>query len=72
MLLEDLGDRLVVSVRDQGPGIPAGRLEQAAAEGRMGVAGSIRGRIESLGGTAALASLPSGTEWELTIPKDAP
>jgi signal transduction histidine kinase len=70
VLLEDLGDRLVVSVRDQGPGIPAGRLEQAAAEGRMGVAGSIRGRIESLGGVAVLASLPSGTEWELTIPRE--
>jgi len=70
VLLEDVGDRLVVSVRDEGPGIPAGRLEQAAAEGRMGVAGSIRGRIESLGGRAELASLPSGTEWEFTIPKD--
>lgn len=72
VLLEDLGDELVVSVRDEGPGIPAGRLEQAAAEGRMGVAGSIRGRIESLGGTAVLASLPSGTEWEFRVPKDAP
>ncbi|MFL6173829.1 MAG: MacS family sensor histidine kinase [Marmoricola sp.] len=72
VLLEDLGDHVVVSVRDEGPGIPAGRLEQAAAEGRMGVSGSIRGRIESLGGTAELASLPSGTEWELTIPKVTP
>ncbi|MFL6023290.1 MAG: MacS family sensor histidine kinase [Marmoricola sp.] len=71
VLLEDLGDQLVVSVRDQGPGIPTGRLEQAAAEGRMGVSGSIRSRIESLGGVADLASLPSGTEWEFRIPKDA-
>jgi len=72
VLLEDLGDELVISVRDEGPGIPAGRLEQAAAEGRMGVAGSIRGRIESLGGTAELASLPTGTEWEFRLPKAAP
>jgi len=69
VLLEDLGDEVVVSVRDQGPGIPAGRLEQAAAEGRMGVAGSIRGRITALGGTAELTSLPSGTEWEFRIPR---
>lgn len=72
VLLEDLGHELVVSVRDQGPGIPAGRLEQAAADGRMGVAGSIRGRISALGGAAELASLPSGTEWEFRIPREEP
>ena len=38
-------------VRDEGPGIPDGRLEQAAAEGRLGVRESIRGRIADLGGT---------------------
>jgi len=71
VLLEDLGAEVVVSVRDQGSGIPAGRLEQAAAEGRLGVAGSIRDRIESLGGIADLVSSPSGTEWELRIPREA-
>ncbi len=50
VLLEDLGDRWVVSVRDDGPGIGPGRLEEAAAEGRLGVAQSIVGRMADLGG----------------------
>ncbi len=45
VLVEELGDRVVVTVRDEGPGIAAGRLEEARAEGRLGVAGSIRGRM---------------------------
>ncbi|KQY63932.1 histidine kinase [Nocardioides sp. Root151] len=70
VLLEDLGDRIVVSVRDEGPGIPEGRLEAADADGRLGVSESIRGRIRDLGGTAELFSTPgTGTEWEFTIPR---
>ena len=69
VLLEDLGDRLVVSVRDEGPGIPEGRLEEAMAEGRLGVSESIRGRIRDLGGTAAVTTGSFGTEWEFTVPK---
>lgn len=69
VLLEDLGEELVVSVRDQGPGIPSGRLEQAAAQGRLGVASSVRGRIADLGGTATLETGPTGTEWEFRVPK---
>ena len=53
VFLEDLGDRVVVSVRDEGPGIPDGRLEQAEADGRLGVSGSIRGRLDDLGGTSS-------------------
>lgn len=67
VLLEDLGDELVVSVRDQGPGIPAGRLEEAAAQGRLGVASSIRGRVSELGGTASLETSSAGTEWEFRV-----
>ena len=55
-------------MRDDGSGIAGGRLEQAEAEGRLGVASSIRGRVEDLGGTAVMDSGSWGTEWELTVP----
>ncbi|WP_255660782.1 MacS family sensor histidine kinase [Nocardia spumae] len=70
VLLEDMGDALVVSVRDDGPGIMPGRLSVAADEGRMGVAHSIVGRIEALGGTAELLDTTDGTEWEFRIPRE--
>ena len=69
VLLEAFPDRVVVSVRDEGPGIPAGRLEAAVTEGRLGVAESIRGRIRDLGGSAEVSSGSYGTEWELTVPR---
>ncbi|NKX87443.1 MacS family sensor histidine kinase [Nocardia coubleae] len=69
VLLEDTGDMLVVSVRDDGVGIAPGRLAEAAAEGRMGVSRSIVGRISALGGTAELLSEDFGTEWEFRIPR---
>ena len=70
VLLEDIGPSVIVTVRDSGPGIPAGRLEKAALEGRLGVSESIRGRVSDLGGTSSLVTAPGqGTEWELTFPK---
>jgi signal transduction histidine kinase len=69
VLLEELDDRVVVSVRDEGPGIPDGRLEEAVAEGRLGVSQSIRGRIADLGGTAELSTGSFGTEWEFVVPR---
>lgn len=70
VLLEDLADRIVVTVRDEGPGIPAGRLDEAAGAGRLGVAQSIRGRIEDVGGSVSLFTAPGqGVEWELTVPR---
>ena len=70
VLLEDLPDEIVLSIRDDGPGIPQGRLDEAAAEGRMGVAQSIRGRIDSLGGSITLDTAPGeGTEWEVRVPR---
>jgi len=68
VLAQAAPDAITVSVRDDGPGIPDGRLEQAESEGRLGVASSIRGRIEDLGGTAVMESGSWGTEWELTVP----
>ena len=68
VLLEALPEQVVVSVRDDGPGIAPGRLESAAQEGRLGVTESIRGRIEDLGGSATLDTGAHGTEWELTVP----
>lgn len=67
VLVEDLADEIVVSVRDDGPGIAPGRLAAAAAEGRLGVAKSIRGRVAELGGTADLRT-GDGTEWEFRVP----
>jgi signal transduction histidine kinase len=71
VLLESLPDRVEVSVRDEGPGIPDGRLEAARDEGRLGVAESIRGRVGDLDGTATVTTGPHGTEWELVVPRPA-
>jgi signal transduction histidine kinase len=72
ILVEDEPEAVVVTVRDDGPGIPEGRLAQAEGEGRLGVAQSIRGRLRDVGGTAELISVPGqGTEVELNVPKQA-
>lgn len=69
LLIEDDGEAVVLSVRDDGPGIPSGRLEEAAAQGRLGVAESITGRVHDLGGTVTITTnLGEGTELELRIP----
>jgi signal transduction histidine kinase len=68
VLVEELGERVVVTVRDEGPGIAPGRVEEAREDGRLGVAESIRGRMRDLGGDAVLTTAPGqGTEWELTV-----
>ncbi|MFD7443416.1 MacS family sensor histidine kinase [Streptomyces sp. NPDC059909] len=70
ILVEDWPDEVIVTVRDDGPGIPEGRLAQAEGEGRLGVALSIRGRLRDIGGTAELISVPGqGTEVELKVPR---
>ena len=72
VLLQATPDRVELSVRDEGPGIPPGRLEEAATQGRLGVSQSIRGRVADLGGTATLDTGPWGTEWEFDVPRAAP
>ncbi len=72
ILVEDEPDAVLVTVRDDGPGIDEGRLAAAEDEGRLGVAQSIRGRLRDLGGTAELLSVPGqGTEVELRLPRSA-
>jgi signal transduction histidine kinase len=70
VMLQDLGDSVSVTVRDEGPGIPDGRLAEASAAGRLGVSGSIQGRLADLGGEARLTSGSYGTEWELVVPRE--
>jgi signal transduction histidine kinase len=68
--VEDDPAEVVVTVRDDGVGIPDGRLAEAAASGRLGVAQSIRGRLADLGGTATVTSRPGeGTEVECRVPR---
>jgi signal transduction histidine kinase len=70
VLIDDEGSAVGVTVRDDGPGIPDGRLATAAADGRLGVSQSIRGRIRDLGGSVSIASAPgSGTEVRLRVPR---
>jgi len=69
VLLDDDGDEISVTIRDSGRGVPAGRLEEAVGQGRLGVSSSILGRLADLGGTATITSGPSGgTTVELRIP----
>jgi signal transduction histidine kinase len=70
VLVEDEPDAVTVTVRDDGPGIAVGRLAEAAAAGRLGVAASIRGRICAVGGKVDVVSVPGqGTEVELRVPR---
>ncbi|MEY9946986.1 signal transduction histidine kinase [Kitasatospora sp. GAS1066B] len=71
ILLEDEPAAVTVSIRDDGPGFPAGRLAEARQDGRLGVAQSIEGRLSDLGGTAEFSSAPGeGVEIELRVPRE--
>jgi len=72
VLVEDEPGLITVTIRDEGPGIPDGRLAEAAAAGRLGVSHSIHGRLRDLGGSATISSAPGeGTEVELRLPRGA-
>jgi len=70
VLCEDLGETVTVTVRDDGVGIAAGRLDEAVRQGRVGVSKAIVGRLAALGGSARLSTeVGEGTEWELSVPR---
>jgi signal transduction histidine kinase len=72
VLVEDAGETVQVSIRDNGTGFADGRLAKAAAAGRLGVSHSIVGRLREVGGTAWVTSAPGqGTEVELAVPRTA-
>jgi signal transduction histidine kinase len=70
VLVEDEGDAVTVTVRDDGQGLAPGALARAEAAGRLGVAQSIRGRARALGGDAVVTTAPrGGTEVEVRVPR---
>jgi signal transduction histidine kinase len=70
VLVDDEGEAVTVTIRDDGPGIPPGRLALAAADGRLGVSHAICGRMRDLGGSAQVTSTPgTGTEVRLRLPR---
>ncbi|HET7019022.1 MAG TPA: DUF5931 domain-containing protein [Streptosporangiaceae bacterium] len=72
VLIDDEGPEVSVTIRDDGPGIPPGRLAEAAAEGRLGVSLAISGRMREIGGSADISSAPgTGTEVRLRVPRTA-
>jgi signal transduction histidine kinase len=72
VLLDEADGGVRVTVRDDGAGISASRLAEARHQGRIGVARSIRGRIEELGGTCTIVSAAgAGTEIDMTVPLTA-
>lgn len=69
VLVEEADGEIIVTVRDNGPGIAPGRLVEAAATGRLGVAESIQARLRDVGGHATITAEPGhGTEVELRVP----
>jgi signal transduction histidine kinase len=59
---------LLVSIRDDGVGFDVEAIAATAGD-RFGIARSIRGRIEDLGGHVRIDSAPGrGTEVEIRVP----
>jgi len=66
--LEQRTDRLQIVVEDDGHGIVAGQVPDAAAQGHMGIVG-MRERARALGGDFAIESAPgAGTAVRVTLP----
>jgi signal transduction histidine kinase len=72
LFAEEDGGAVVLTVRDDGRGF-AYDERRLLAEGKIGLAKSIKGRVEQLGGTMAVTSRPgAGTEVELRVPTAGP
>jgi len=70
VLVEDEGEAVALTVRDNGVGMQSGRLDEAAAAGRLGASSSIRGRLRDLGGEAVYSGRQgSGTTVTMRAPK---
>ncbi|MFC7492088.1 MULTISPECIES: MacS family sensor histidine kinase [unclassified Knoellia] len=71
LLLEDHGDTVSVTVRDNGVGDDPDHLLSAASRGRLGVSQSIVGRARDLGGTADVITRPGGgCRVVITVPRE--
>lgn len=71
LLLEDHGDTVSVTVRDNGVGDEPTHLLSAASRGRLGVSQSIMGRVRDLGGTADIITRPGGgCRVVITVPRE--
>ena len=69
LLDQELDDEVILWVRDNGVGMSAAEVQEAADNGRLGIKDSIVGRMSDIGGSAILKSSPgAGTEWELRFP----
>jgi signal transduction histidine kinase len=69
LFADEDGGTVVVTVRDDGRGFAYDEAALAAA-GKMGLARSIKGRVEQLGGRMRVSSRPgAGTEVELRVPR---
>ena len=69
LFAEEDGGAVVLTVRDDGCGF-AYDERRLLAEGKIGLAKSVKGRVEQLGGSMVVTSRPgAGTEIELRVPR---
>jgi len=70
LFAEEDGGMVAVTIRDDGRGFTYDEAAFAAA-GKIGLAKSIKGRVEQLGGSVRVTSRPgAGTEVELRVGGD--
>jgi len=70
VLVEQESGSVTVTVRDDGPGMAPGRVAEAAAAGRLGIAQSITGRVRDLGGEVTITTAAArGVEVEMRVPR---